>query len=341
MSKKVFVICSALLFASTLSTAQAVTLKIATLAPSGTTWMKEMKQGAKTIARQTSNRVKLKFYPGGVMGNDKNVLRKMRVGQLHGGAFASGSLINIYPDAQIYSLPFVFRSYDEIDYVRKHMDDSIRAGLEKKGLVAIGISEGGFAYLLSNSPVSKVSDLKGLKVWVPQGDMVSQAMFEASGISPIQLAIADVYTGLQTGLIDTAAGTATGAIAFQWHTKMKYLTDEPLVFLMGILAIDRKAFKKLTPSDQAIVQKVMSETFDRLDQLNREDNNKAKQALSSQGITFTQPTAEEKNNWYSISKTALVELGKQGAYSPAMFETLKKHLKDYRDNVRANSAQKN
>lgn len=332
MSKKFFLICSTLLFACVLSTAQAITLKIATLAPSGTTWMKEMKQGAKTIAEQTSNRVKLKFYPGGVMGNDKSVLRKMRVGQLHGGAFSSGSLINIYPDAQIYSLPFVFRSYEEVDYVRKHMDDSIRAGLKKNGLVAIGISEGGFAYLLSNSPVAKAADMKGLKVWVPEGDMVSQAMFEAAGISPIQLAIADVYTGLQTGLIDTAAGTATGAIAFQWHTKMKYMTDEPLVFLIGILAIDNKAFSKLTLADQAIVQKVMTETFERLDQLNRQDNDNAKQALSTQGIIFTQPTVEEKNNWYNISKTALTELGKQGAYSPAMFETLKKHLMDYRAN---------
>ncbi|MFV2055838.1 MAG: TRAP transporter substrate-binding protein DctP, partial [Thiohalomonadales bacterium] len=100
----------ALWFLISFQSVQARTLKIATIAPEGTSWMKEIRKGAKKISKLTHNHVKFKFYTGGVMGNEKNVLKKMRVGQLQGGVFTSSVLANIYPDAQIYNLPFLFKS---------------------------------------------------------------------------------------------------------------------------------------------------------------------------------------------------------------------------------------
>ena len=108
----------ALVFTFSSSHAVAKTLKIATLAPAGTTWMKEMKKGAGEIKKKTEGRVKLKFYPGGVMGNDKSVHRKIKIGQLHGGAFTSGGLSHVYPEIQTLSLPMLFDNFAEVDYVR-------------------------------------------------------------------------------------------------------------------------------------------------------------------------------------------------------------------------------
>jgi len=310
--------------------ALARTLKIATLSPDGTAWMRELRQGGKEIEKRTEGRVKLKFYPGGVMGNDQTVLRKIRIGQLHGGAFAGGGLVEIYNDMQLYSLPFLFRSYEEVDYVRRRMDPLIRKGLEEHGFVAVGLSEGGFAHLLSSHALERRDDLFGRKVWIPQGDELSRIALETAKISPVPLPISDVYTGLQTGLIDTIASSPIGAIAFQWHTKVRYLTDVPLMYLFGTLAFAKKAFDKLSEVDQFVVNDVMGLIFKRLDVENRRGNERATIALQNQGIEIVSPSLAERQRWRSIAKEAELRYQGKGLYSEEMYEILQGHLRDFR-----------
>ncbi|MCZ6784921.1 MAG: TRAP transporter substrate-binding protein DctP [Proteobacteria bacterium] len=318
--------------------ASARTFKIATLSPDGTAWMEEMRKGGVEIERRTEGRVKIKFYPGGVMGSDQTVLRKIRVGQLHGGAFPGGALVEVYNDMQIYSLPFLFRSLAEVDYVRERMDPLIRAGLEKRGLVAVGLSEGGFAYLLSSHPLESRDDLSGRKVWIPEGDEISRIALETGGISPVPLPLSDVYTGLQTGLIDTVASSPIAVIALQWHTKVGYLTDVPLMYLFGTLALDKKSFGKLSKGDQAIVREVLGATFERLDRDNRKGNEAARDALQNQGIEFVSPTDEERDRWRSIAAEAIVKYKGRNLYSEEMFQVIQGHLRDYRQGIAGNVA---
>ena len=306
--------------------AQALTLKIATISPDGTVWMKELRKAAADIKQQTSGRVKLRFYPGGVMGNDKNVLRKMRVGQLHGGAMVGGGLGEIYPDSQIYSLPFAFRNTDEVDFVRARMDDDLMQGLYERGYVSFGLAEAGFAYLMSNKPISGIADLDDRKVWVPEGDAISQMAFEAVGVSPISLPLPDVLTALQTGLIDTVGASPIGAIALQWHTRVKYVTDTPLMYLYGILIIDRKAFERIKPDDQEIVRAALTDVFERLNEINRQENEQARHALAGQGIEFIQPSAEEKARWDSAIRDKLIETRGNGYFSQAIVDKLLTNL---------------
>ncbi|MCF6211766.1 MAG: TRAP transporter substrate-binding protein DctP [Gammaproteobacteria bacterium] len=319
----------ALLLALPLSTA-ATTLKIATAIPDGTNWMKQLRQGAADIKKRTDGRVKIRFYPGGVMGNDNSVLRKIKVGQLHGAALTGGSLSKIYPSSQIYSLPFTFRDYAEVDYVRGKMDASIVQGLYDKGYVSFGISEGGFAYLLSRAPVTATSDLAARKIWIPEGDRINQESFAQFGISTIQLAMIDVLTALQTGLIDTVSTTPVGAIALQWHTRVKYLTDTPLLYVTGTIVVKRRAFEKLQAADQAIVREVMGDVFQRLNRINREDNRKAYEALKQQGIEFVRPTPKEIAEWRGGSQRAVAKLVKDGYLHQSIIDTFHHHLADYR-----------
>ncbi len=319
----------ALLLTLPLSTA-AATLKIATAIPDGTNWMKQLRQGAADIKKRTDGRVKIRFYPGGVMGNDNSVLRKIKVGQLHGAALTGGSLSKIYPSSQIYSLPFTFRDYAEVDYVRGKMDASIVQGLYDKGYVSFGISEGGFAYLLSRAPVTATSDLAARKIWIPEGDRINQESFAQFGISTIQLAMIDVLTALQTGLIDTVSTTPVGAIALQWHTRVKYLTDAPLLYVTGTIVVKRRAFEKLQAADQAIVREVMGDVFQRLNRINREDNRKAYEALKQQGIEFVRPTPTEIAEWRGGSQRAVAKLVKDGYLHQSIIDTFHHHLADYR-----------
>jgi TRAP-type C4-dicarboxylate transport system substrate-binding protein len=311
--------------------AQAVVLKIATLSPDGSSWMQKMREGAEKVATATEKRVQFKFYPGGVMGNDQAVLRKIRIGQLQGGAFTGGALADHYPDAQIYAMPLKFRSLEEVDYVRQKMDPVIQEGLEKSGFVTFGLADGGgFAYIISNQPVETIASLQPLKVWIPAHDKMIQEAMQGFGIDPISLPIADVRTGLQTGLIDTAATTPYGAIVLQWHTQVKYLTILPMVYIYGILAIDQKAFAKIAPEDQAVVRQIMAQSWREMDAMNREQNIAALKALKNQGIQFIDPRQDIKTDWYEVAASVHRKIVAAGHISQDMADMLDGHLNDYR-----------
>jgi TRAP-type C4-dicarboxylate transport system substrate-binding protein len=318
------------------ASAAARTLKIATVVPEGSAWMKEMRKVGKEIEQKTQKRVRFKFYPGGIMGNDKTVLRKIRAGQLQGGAFSSGALGDVYPDIELYGLPLMFRNYDEVDYVRERMDEQLIAGLERAGFVALAITDGGFAYLMSQRPMRQVSDLSGAKVWTQEGDVMSEIALEIAGVSPVQLSLADVYTALQTRLIDTVGAPAMGAIALQWHTKVKYLTEVPLTYVTGAFVIDAKVFARLKPEDQRVIREVVSEAAQRLDAGSREGEQSALRALREQGIQFVNAaTPAEEERWHDITREALVRLRKRQIYSDATIDEIERLLEQYRSGARA------
>jgi len=310
--------------------AHAVVFKIATLSPDGSFWMQKMREGAEEVAQKTNNRVRFKFYPGGVMGDDKVVLRKIRIGQLHGGAVVSGSLSDYFPDNQVYGLPLKFKSFDEVDYVRKRMDHLLNEGLEKSGFVTFGLAEGGFAYIMSNAPVRTLDDLRKRKVWAPDNDLTTLEAVKAFGITPIPLSIADVRTGLQTGLIDTVTISPIGAVALQWHTQVNYLMDIPLFYIYGLLAVDQKVFSKIPPGHQKVVREVMGRVFREIDRRNREDNVKALETLRKQSIQFVKPSAKALKEWSSMTSVVSKRLIDTGKLSEGILNTLDGILGEYR-----------
>ena len=308
----------------------AATFKIATLSPEGSNWMKELRAGAASIKEKTQGRVKFKFYPGGVMGDDTAVLRKMRVGQLHGAAFTNGSLNKHFPDVQVYNLVIKFRNLDEVDYVREKMDNYIIQGLEDNGLVTFGLSEIGFAYLMSQFPIHSVEDLRKGKVWIPEGNNVAAQAVEAFSVTPIPLPIRDVLVSLQTEMIDTVAGSLTGALTLQWHTQVAYLIDLPLSYIYGVLAIDAKAFRKISAEDQAIVREVMSVVTQKLDALNRQDNIAAMAAIQNQGVEVIKPADSVVSELESLIVPANKKLMATGKLSESSVSDLERYLTDYR-----------
>jgi TRAP-type C4-dicarboxylate transport system substrate-binding protein len=331
MNKAVKLACVALLSMLFSAGVTAKTLKFATLAPAGTTWMKEMKVGADKVKQRTEGRVKLKFYPGGVMGNDQSVHRKIKIGQLHGGAFTLGGLAHSNRSIQVMGLPMLFRSLDEVDYVRERMDPVLKQEMESSGFVLLGISEGGFARILSKHPMQDLESLRNSKVWVPEGDDVGLTVFKGLGITPISLPISDVFTGLQTGLIETVPVNPTSAIAFQWHSSTAYMTDVPITFLIGLLAITRSEFDKLSAADQTVLSEEMGAVFLRLDKLNRIDNEAARSALQQQGITFVMPKPGEIERWSKISAESVDDMVKAGVIPASIVEQVRGHLQTFRN----------
>ena len=321
------------LVACAASAADAQILKIATIAPEGTVWMKEMREAGANIKARTAGRVEIKYFPGGVMGNDAAVMRKIKLGQLQGGAFSGAELSPVYRDATVYSLPFLFNDLGEVEYVRGKIDPLLRAGFEKAGLVAVGLSGGGFAYLMSTKPIANKEDLRATKVWVPQNDRIAQVAFDKAGVNPIALPLGDVNTSLQTGLLETVAITTSGAIAFQWHTKVKHAVDLPLTYVMGILAIDQKAFNRIGANDQPIVREELGQAFVDLDATNKRDNDSARAALLKQGIVFKAPSADEIGYWRGIGDETRKQMLANNEISKELLDLIAKAQLEYRAKV--------
>lgn len=311
--------------------AAAVTLKIATLSPEGTSWMNNMRSAGKEIERRTGRRVKLRFYPGGVMGDYRAVLRKIRIGQLHGGAVTVGDLTDLVPDANIYGLPFLFRGYEEVDYVRRRIDPIIIDQLANKGMVSFGFAEGGFSHIMSKERIQTLDDAEHRKVWAPVGDPVNDTAFMALGISPITLPLTDVVTGLQTGLVDTVASPPVGTIALQWHTQVRYLLDLPLTYIYGTLVIADKALRRLSKEDRTALHAILSETFRRMDTANRKENARAKAALRNQGIEFLTPSDDDRAVWEQTIERAIRELEQDDYFTSGMVQRVRGLVREYRN----------
>lgn len=311
--------------------AQAVELKIASVAPDGSSWLREMREGTQRVEALTDGRVEFKFYPGGVMGSDTQVLRKIRVGQLQGGAFTAGGLGERHPALNLYGIPLLFRSLDEVDYVRERLDPKLRGGLEEAGFVSFGFIEGGFANLMSTSePVSSVEDLKRKKIWVPEGDQISYVAMDALGLSPVFLPVTDVLTGLQTGLIDVVATPPTAALVLQWHTKVRYRTELPVAYSMGVFAIDARAFNRLSAADQRVVREVMTEVVQSLDTAAREDNRRAREVLTESGVMPVEVEAANIDGWRDTVQGVHPQLKRRPDVDGEMLEELLEVLAEYR-----------
>jgi TRAP-type C4-dicarboxylate transport system substrate-binding protein len=333
ISKFVAALCGLLIGGN--AVAATTTFKVATIVPDGTYWMTRIRAAADEVASRTEGRVQFKFYPGGVMGNDEAVLRKIRAGQLHGGMLTGGSLGAVYPDTQIYSLPLLFNSFAEVDYVRARMDALILQGLEKNGFIGFGIGDGGFALVFATDPVRSVDDMKGRKVWIPPNDPITRAMFEAAGLSPVMLPLSDVMTGLQSGMIDTMGSSPVGAVALQWYTKLKYATDTPLLYLYGIVVVDKRTFSRLNSADQALVREIMGKAMKDMDVKNRADDRGARDALRHEGLEFVAISPQGLAQWKDVARKARENLARSGAYSEAMLKTLQGHLNDFRGKQKA------
>lgn len=331
------VLAAVLLLSLTGRAADAAELRIATVLPENTQWMRDMRAGAADIEKRTEGRVSFKFYSGGVQGSSDTVLRKIKIGQLHGGAFTPTDLQQVYPDINIYGLPFLFESMEEVDYVRRFIDPKLAAGLEEAGFVSFGFASAGFARILSNVPIRTHEDLQGRKVWVPEGDLISYESMNALDLSPVTLPVTDVLTGLQTGLIDIVAIPPAGALVLQWHTKVDYVTRMPIVYSMGLLAVDRRAFERIDPADQAIVREVMSALYARWDVENQRDAEDALKALINAGLEPIDPAPGERERLQAVMRETNDAMAEDGLFSAELLAEIRRYIEEYRSGAAAAS----
>ena len=287
MKKRLFAIIALLALSFHVEAAEPYVLKFATLAPEGSTWMNIIADWAGQIQKESQGRLIVKLYEGGVSGDETDMLRKIRFGQLQGAALTGHGIGDIYSAARVLEIPFLFRDYAEVDYVRAQMMPVIREGFEKNGFELLSWMEIGFIHFFSRQPILIFDDLKKRRIWQWQGDPLGAAIFSAADLSPVPLPITEVYTSLSTGLIDTVYSPPLGAIALQWFNQTPYMTEIPMADGIGALVVTRAFFEKLPPDLRTVLLKASTAAESRLLVETRRDNEMALSVLKQHGVKFT------------------------------------------------------
>ena len=318
-----------LLIAPRNADAKAVTIKIATLAPQGSAWIQAFDDLNAAVKKKTNNAVRFKIYPGGVLGDEKDMRRKMHVGQIQGAVLTSAGLSGIFSEMDVFQIPFLFESYDEVDYVVEKMDAFFRNGFMDKGYILLGWSEGGFIRLMSTAPMSSLDDMRKAKVWIWEDAPMAKAIFEAANISAIPLSLPDVLVGLQTGLVDVVYAPPSGAISLQWFTKTRFMTDVPLMYLIGGVVVKKNLFKKLSPAEQQALLELCPKYMSELKLVIRKENQEAIKVMTKHGVKLVKPSRDQIKEFKKVAADAM-ERQTGESFSRTVRDQVIAHLKAFR-----------
>ena len=264
--------------------AQADEWRIATLAPDGSAWMKILGRGSEELRKATGGRLGLKYYAGGVQGDEKDVVAKMQLGQLDGGALTTIGLSMVDESIRVLELPMLFKSIEEMDYVRDKMWPMFQARFAKKGYQLSEPGDVGFLFFYSAEPIKSVADLARAKVWLWGEDKIVGAMFRKLGVNGVPLGVPDVLPALNTGRINACYASPLAAVALQWYTKARYSTSLPMAYAIGATVVRKSAWDKLSPEDRKVADKIFKISAQKLVKAVRKDNDRAFKAITRAGI---------------------------------------------------------
>jgi TRAP-type C4-dicarboxylate transport system substrate-binding protein len=229
-------------------------LRIATLAPRQSGLGKAFQQLRRDLKERTDGQVELKMYDGGVAGDEMTVVRKMRVGQLDGALLTSTGLGALVPQVLVLQAPGLIGSYPELDDVREKLGPDLETQFDKAGYELISWGDSGQIRIFSKHKIQHPSDLKGVRPWVWRGSPTMKAFIEAAGANGVTMGLPEVYSALQTGMVDTVISSSIGVLAFQWHTRLKTMTKPGGGIVVGAYVIKKDRLAALPKAAQDYIR---------------------------------------------------------------------------------------
>lgn len=308
-----------------------IRIKIATLTPKGSMSSKILEELNEKVRAETNNEVSFKVYYGGIQGDAKDVLRKIKFKQLHGATLASYGLGQIASDVRITALPYVFKNYEEVDYVRSKLEGHMNNAMEKNGFTVLGWYDIGFVYSFSKVPITSLEVAQQQKFWAPEGDPLAQTVYHVLGISPVSLSITDVLTSLSTRLIDAASAPPLAAVAFRWYTKFQYMTEYPSTNVLGALVVSNDIWNKISPENRSVVKNLCRQYCKKIQLGNREQNQKSIEVLKKSGISIVRVSNNDSYQAFikdTADKTMKALVGE--LFSQALLDETLGYLEEYR-----------
>lgn len=277
-------------------------IKMATLAPEGTDWhgmLVEMGQGWN---QATEGEVVLRIYPGGVVGDERDMIRKMRIGQINAAAITSEGLSEINPDFTVYFIPLLYDNYDEVDYIHQSLFDQLSAGVEEGGFKLLLFTDVGWVYWFTSDTVVYPEDLMDRKIFTWAGDFKTADLWEKVGFSPVPLASIDILSGLQTGLIDAVSATPLYALAQQWFGITSHMLDMKWGLLTAGLVVDLRVWNRISPEHKSRMLAVTRDIGVEHQARNRAEVEIAIEVMQGHGLKVHRQSPQEYERWAELVK---------------------------------------
>jgi TRAP-type C4-dicarboxylate transport system substrate-binding protein len=317
------------LLAPPASAAAKYTLKFAMLAPEGSAWMLQFDELKKQVLEATGGQVQFKAYPGGVLGEEKDILFKMKVGQVDGGGFLGAGTAKICPEASALMVPLLFNDYGEVDAVLAKMTPMLERVALDNGYVTLGWVEIGFSHVYSTRPVQGLEDLRNAKPWMVPADPLVAELFRVARVSAIQASVADVLTALQTGLLQTVYAPPLACVAMQWFTKVKYVNDLRLGYSIGGLFVSAKSWDRIPEDLRGKIVEVCRAGMKALTVQVRRSNEESLDVLKRNGIETVTMSKEQIAEFLVVGRTTAENL-KGSSYSAEAYDQVQKALAEAR-----------
>jgi len=307
-------------------------IKMATLVPQGTVWHTTLLELGQAWQKASGGQVTLRIYPGGVAGDDADVVRKMRLGSLDASLVTSAGLAEV--DRAIFALavPMAYASYAEVDYVLDKLSERLDGIYLDKGFVVLGWADGGWVHFFSRSPVVTPDDLKRQKLFNWAGDPQAVEVWRAAGFNPIPLPATEISTALQTGLVTALPTTAQAALLLQWYTHAPCMTDLNWAVLHGGIVVSKAAWEKVPVELRPALRAAAQDAAGKLREETRTEANADVEAMVKRGLTVVHVDAAAEAVWRKTVEAAYPEV--RGGYVPAdVFDAALRLRDEYRAGV--------
>jgi TRAP-type C4-dicarboxylate transport system substrate-binding protein len=254
------------------------------------------------VRRRSDKSLELRFYAGGVQGDESEVIRKIRSGRLDGAAVTAVGLAQIHRPALVFQMPGILRGYAQLDKARAAITPEMNPKFAQAGFNLLGWADVGMSRVFSNKPVKQPSDFASLKPWVWRDDLVLPEFFKVVKSNPVPLQLPEVLGALQTNRVDTLITTPVAAVALQWSSRVSYMLDFPLTVVIGGTVMGLKQWEGLSAEHKKILGET-AEQFHALARRNlRADETKALATLKSRNITVVTPSEADKSVWLGVGK---------------------------------------
>jgi TRAP-type C4-dicarboxylate transport system substrate-binding protein len=321
---------AALLLSISAQAQEAAKIRLGTLAPRGTSWHRSLlEMGEKWRAAQGPGSAFI-VYTDGSQGGEADMVRRMRVGQLNAALLSVVGLSEIDDSASaLQKMPMVFRSWDELDFLREKLRPRLEQRFFDKGFVVLFWGDAGWVRFFSKEAAVRPADYRRMKVFTWAGDNPQVDIMKALGYQPVVLEISDILPGLQTGMINMVPSTPFYALVGQFYGHAPYMLDMNWVPIVGAVVITRKAWEGMTPAAQKALREAADVAGTQLRAISRRENEEAVEAMKKRGLKVQSITPEIEAEWRAMAERAYPLI--RGKMVPAdLFDEVQQLLQEYR-----------
>ena len=285
-----------------------IIIKLATLAPEGTEYYNLLLEMGQRWQEETNGEIILRIYPNGVVGRESDTIRKMRIGQIQASAMSSIGLADLTDQIQAFTIPMVFKDYDDVEKVKEVMFDDISNGLSESGFKLLFLVDIGWVYWFSANEIAVPEDLRNAKIYTTAGDYVTVELFKRFGFNAIPVSETDILTSLQTGMINSMQTVPILSLSSGWFALMPNMLDLKWAVFIGAVIIDERVWSKIRPEHQKVMMEVAQEIGKKYQENGRKTDAQAIEMMKEYGMKVKTPTDEELKIWEDFKEEIIPDV---------------------------------